>query len=89
MRTRIRTYEGPKSEKSGIATCWPSQGVEQTFPRRNGRTSKYPFGQMNVGDELFVPALGAAEAARVYGDDNRKKFSRRQITNGYVVTRLA
>lgn len=59
------------------------------YPRPNGRMSKYPFAEMEIGDVLFTADTRTADAASEYARDNRKKFSRRRILNGFLLERKA
>lgn len=56
--------------------------------------SKYPFGEMNIGDSIFVPHKAGAgvnpvvSAAAYYGNKNNKKFTTKNEEKGTRVWRI-
>ena len=55
------------------------------------RRTKYPFGQMEVGDSVFIADDGGGRviaAACEYGKRHNKKFSCRTVDGGVRVWRI-
>lgn len=60
---------------------------------RNGRSYKYPFAEMNVGDSFLISDGSGVEkiryAASYYGSRNQKKFAVRKCDSGHRCWRIA
>lgn len=60
-------------------------GIEMPPPPKRGRTAKYPFREMAVGDsfEIRVDKIADTQnASRVFAHRNRWKLSCRQMLDG-------
>jgi len=56
-----------------------------------GRSAKYPFGEMEIGDSVLIEGLKSKPvvAASAYGKNNGKKFSSRAEGNGFRIWRIS
>lgn len=70
--------------------------IEKNIPLKHGRSRKYPFGDMEVGDSFLVNIKNdpkndrhnLSSTASYFGIRNNKKFSVRKDGDGFRVWRV-
>lgn len=67
------------------------KGIPIPIHHRPGRTRKYPFGEMDIGDSFYVeaPQRRISEAASKYGKKHCEKFATRTENGGCRCWRIA
>lgn len=83
----------PLSKQSAKRELTIERGVPMPNPIKEFARTKYPFGQMSVGDSFKIPneiIRSARNSAYLYGMRNDMKFSCRRIDDThYRVWRIA